>query len=524
MTFIKLGGLYTCSHQQIGLGYCAFALLGGVVGTTLSGIMRMALAVGPGMPGQLYNAAITAHAVVMIFFMVMPALFGGFGNWLVPIMIGSPDMALPRMNHASLWSLGPSIWMLCASAAIEQGSGFGWTLYPPLSVSHSGPVLELAVFSLHLSSTGSIMGSINLLITVLALRAPGMRPSTLGLFVWSICYAAILLVLSLPVVAAGITMLITDRRFNSGLFSPLAGGDAVLYQHLFWFFGHPEVYILILPGFGIVSHVIGFFCVKPVFGYTSMMVAMGGIALLGFLVWAHHMFTVGMDLDTVAYFTSATVMIAAPTGMKIFSWYATVYAGRGFVTTPMLFAIGFLGLFTTGGLTGIVLANAGVDLALHDTYYVVAHFHYVLSLGAVFALFAGLYFWAGRMTGCSYSEPQGQTHFWTAAVGVNLTFFPMHFAGLGGMARRVFDVPTAFSPWTSLSTFGSYISLVSTLYLAIVLTNACASNSTSANSNTNSGWAKVSAQTTHWSLEWVNWSPYAIRGYGLGPLPTARIS
>ncbi|WP_435259593.1 cytochrome c oxidase subunit I [Thioclava sp. FR2] len=481
------------NHKDIGILYLFTGGLVGLISVIFTVYMRMEL-MEPGVQymcmegarltatttaectpnGHIWNVMITAHGILMMFFVVIPALFGGFGNYFMPLQIGAPDMAFPRMNNLSYWLYVAGTSLAVASVLSpggndQLGSGVGWVLYPPLSTTEGGFSMDLAIFAVHLSGASSILGAINMITTFLNMRTPGMTLHKVPLFAWSIFVTSWLILLALPVLAGAITMLLTDRNFGTTFFDPAGGGDPILYQHILWFFGHPEVYIIILPAFGIISQVIATFSRKPIFGYLPMVYAMVAIGVLGFVVWAHHMYTVGMSLTQQSYFMLATMVIAVPTGVKIFSWIATMWGGSIEFKTPMLWAFGFLFLFTVGGVTGIVLSQAGVDRAYHDTYYVVAHFHYVMSLGAVFGIFAGIYYWFGKMSGRQYPEWAGKLHFWAMFIGANLTFFPQHFLGRQGMPRRYIDYPEAFAYWNWFSSIGAFLSFASFVFFLGVI-------------------------------------------------------
>nr|YP_010007600.1 cytochrome c oxidase subunit I [Galdieria phlegrea]QNR39776.1 cytochrome c oxidase subunit I [Galdieria phlegrea] len=460
----------TTNHKDIGTMYLIYGAWMGMMGAGISVIMRMELSnVGSSVLGgnsQLYNVLVTGHGVIMLLMVVMPVMFGGYGNWWVPIMIGAGEMAFPRMNNVSFWLMPLSTVLMVLSMLVDGGGGVGWTVYPPLSgiEGHSGGGVDMLIVSLHVLGLSSIIGGINMLSTISNMRNEVMEMERMPLFVWCIGMTAVLGLLVLPVLAGGVTMLLTDRNMGTSFYSAGGGGDAVLYEHLFWFFGHPEVYMLILPGFGIISQVVSEYSRKEIFGYIGMVYAIIGIGVVGSVVWAHHMFVSGMDVDTKGYFMAASMIIAIPTGIKVFSWLGTMWEGRIVWSVGMKFASGFIMLFVIGGLTGLIVSNAGLNISMHDTYYVVGHFHYVLSMGALFAIYSGYYYWTGKMTGVEYSEEGGKIHFWSTFIGVNITFFPMHFLGLGGMPRRIGEYVDGYEGWNRVASYGSLVTLLSMVY------------------------------------------------------------
>ncbi len=495
--------VYSTNHKDIGTLYIILALAGAVVGGAASMVIRMELQ-NPGIQFiddfQFYNVLVTAHGFIMVFFVVMPAMIGGFGNWFVPLMIGAPDMAFPRMNNVSFWLLAAALGLLLIAGLTGEGPGTGWTVYPPLSGPdyHPGPAVDIGILALHLAGASSVLSAINFITTILNMRAPGMTIHRMPLFCWAILVTSFLLLLAIPVLAGALTMLLFDRNFGTSFFDPAGGGDPVLWQHLFWFFGHPEVYIIAIPAFGIISQVIPTFSNKPIFGYLGMAYAMSAIGFVGFIVWAHHMYTSGLSVNTRAYFTTATLIIAVPTGIKIFSWLATMWGGSIRFRVPMLFAIGFIWMFVVGGVTGVTLANSSADIPFHDTYFVVAHFHYVMGLAAVLAMFAGFYYWIGKMSGYKYPEGLAKLHFWVFMIGVNVLFFPQHFLGIAGMPRRIPDYPDAYAGWNYVSSIGAYITIAGTLiFFAVVWKTFSAKEKEAANP-----WGEGAT-----TLEWTVASP-----------------
>jgi len=498
----------TTNHKDIGTLYLLFALMMFIVGGAMAMIIRAEL-FEPGLQfvePQFFNSMTTMHALVMIFGAVMPA-FVGLANWLIPMMIGAPDMALPRMNNWSFWILPFAFAILLSTLFMDGGApAGGWTMYPPL-VLQTGDAFPFLIFSVHLMGISSIMGAINVIVTIVNMRAPGMTMMKMPLFVWTWLITAYLLIATMPVLAGAVTMLLTDRFFDTSFFNAAGGGDPVMFQHIFWFFGHPEVYILILPAFGIVSQIVPTFARKPLFGYSSMVYATASIAFLSFIVWAHHMFTVGMPLTGELFFMYATMLIAVPTGVKVFNWVSTMWRGAMTFETPMLFALGFVVMFTIGGFSGLMLAMAPVDFQYHDTYFVVAHFHYVLVTGAVFAIMGASYYWMPKWTGHMYDERLGKLHFWLSTISVNVLFFPQHFLGLAGMPRRIPDYSVQFAGFNEISSIGGFaFGLTQLLYVYIVF-------------KTIKGGAKATDQVWEGAhgLEWTLPSPPPYHSFSTAP-------